>query len=65
MPLTAEQYEALVRKSLAIGVNVRWCICFDPENCDQRELDRQVTRCCRAHALKLKPARIARPPSED
>lgn len=61
MPLSNEQLETLLRKSLAIGVNLRWCICADPENCDQ--LDSSV-RVCRASALRLPPCRIKRAPSE-
>ncbi len=57
MPLNAEQLETLVRKSLAIGTNVRWCICVDPENCDQRQAE-VLPRACRAHGLRLKPATI-------
>jgi hypothetical protein len=57
MPLTAEQLETLLRKSVAdYPPKMRWCICVDPENCDQRL---SGVRECRASKLGL-PPRLSR-----
>lgn len=44
--VVADQLETLVRKSRT------WCVCVDPENCDQHWPDNLPTK-CRAQALKL------------